>query len=342
MHEWHLPFSSVWTNPPHITVPVSEDIIGWHKVHLYPNGDLLVNYVTEEDIPYGYGLVKIDKDSRILWKYAEHVHHDLDISSDGKIYTLIYGLITEKISGIKLEPPFVDDSIVILSASGQELKRLSILKAFRNSSFSSILRVLGRKKQASLYLWDTNAVEVLDERIANKFPFLEKNQVLISMGETETIAVVDMDKESVVWAIRGPWLFQHDPDFLPSGNMLIFDNYGHYGKGGPSRVIEFDPTTMEIIWQYTGDEKERLSSRYGSSQQRLPNGNTLITESSKGRILEVTREKEIVWEFRSPIRAPHNSHLVARIHWGQRFHPDSLHFEFSNANQDRLTNSKGM
>jgi len=31
--------------------------------------------------------------------------------------------------------------------------------------------------------------------------------------------------------------------------------------------------------------------------QRLPNGNTLITESSFGRFFEVTKEGEIVWEY---------------------------------------------
>src|SRR5258706_14516162 len=34
--------------------------------------------------------------------------------------------------------------------------------------------------------------------------------------------------------------------------------------------------------------------------QRLPNGNTLITESSFGRFFEVTKEGEIVWEYVNP------------------------------------------
>jgi hypothetical protein len=34
--------------------------------------------------------------------------------------------------------------------------------------------------------------------------------------------------------------------------------------------------------------------------QRLENGNTLINEGSNGRIFEVTRDHEIVWEYISP------------------------------------------
>jgi hypothetical protein len=37
-----------------------------------------------------------------------------------------------------------------------------------------------------------------------------------------------------------------------------------------------------------------------SSAQRLPNGNTLITEGVDGRVFEVTREHEIVWEYVNP------------------------------------------
>ena len=37
--------------------------------------------------------------------------------------------------------------------------------------------------------------------------------------------------------------------------------------------------------------------------QRLPNGNTLITEGSDGRVFEVTPDHKIVWEFVSPYKA---------------------------------------
>jgi hypothetical protein len=68
-----------------------------------------------------------------------------------------------------------------------------------------------------------------------------------------------------------------------------------------SRVIEFDPTTCEIVWEYrqeTGEQK--FFSHFISSAQRLPNGNTLIDEGANGRIFEVTPDKEIVWQYIAP------------------------------------------
>jgi hypothetical protein len=73
-------------------------------------------------------------------------------------------------------------------------------------------------------------------------------------------------------------------------------------------VIEFDPVTLEIVWQYTFLEAGALTkmgqySFYSpliSSAQRLANGNTLITEGSAGRMIEVTPDHDIVWEFINP------------------------------------------
>jgi hypothetical protein len=72
-------------------------------------------------------------------------------------------------------------------------------------------------------------------------------------------------------------------------------------------VLEFNPLTLEIAWQYpprpAGTPGLMLTSFYSSfvsSAQRLPNGNTLITEGGVGRIFEVTPEHEIVWEYLSP------------------------------------------
>jgi len=47
-------------------------------------------------------------------------------------------------------------------------------------------------------------------------------------------------------------------------------------------------------------DANRFYSPFISSVQRLPNGNSLITEGSGGRIIEVTADHDIVWEYISP------------------------------------------
>ena len=129
------------------------------------------------------------------------------------------------------------------------------------------------------------------------------------------------------WII-GQHHFHLIPKGLPGeGDFLVFDNggAGGYGAANPasrdgrnnavrdySRVLQFDPITLEITWQYTPAEAgsmlftdgSKFYSSYVSSAQRLPNGNTLITEGSDGRLIEVNTEHEIVWEYINPHYAP--------------------------------------
>jgi len=158
--------------------------------------------------------------------------------------------------------------------------------------------------------------------------------------QTNIIAITDKKTGTIVWRVGpeytatpelrelGQIIGQHHAHMIPqglpgAGNILVFDNGGWAGYGAPnpgsvtghnnalrdySRILEFDPTTLEIIWQYTPLEagffqpvdSSRFYSGFISSAQRLPNGNTLITEGSDGRLFEVTREHEIVWEYISP------------------------------------------
>ena len=67
-----------------------------------------------------------------------------------------------------------------------------------------------------------------------------------------------------------------------------------------SRVLEVDPASGAVAWIYGGDSVDELSSPLRSVQQRLPNGNVLITESDGGRLLEVTRAGSVVWEYVNP------------------------------------------
>ncbi|MBQ5683848.1 MAG: hypothetical protein IIV26_10025, partial [Peptococcaceae bacterium] len=112
------------------------------------------------------------------------------------------------------------------------------------------------------------------------------------------------------------------------GNILIFDNGGWAGYGAPcrmskdgtkvdirdhSRVLEIDPITLRVVWEFKGKDFENTQSmdlnsntqfysQLTSSAQRLPNGNTMICEGCGMRFLEVTADKEVVWEYVSPHR----------------------------------------
>jgi hypothetical protein len=95
----------------------------------------------------------------------------------------------------------------------------------------------------------------------------------------------------------GSWKAQHEPVLLDEGTLLLFDNLG--GDRG-SRILELDPTSGAIRWSYEASGEAEFFSPVCGSVQRLANGNLLITESTAGRAFEITPNKDVVWDWRSP------------------------------------------
>jgi hypothetical protein len=129
-------------------------------------------------------------------------------------------------------------------------------------------------------------------------PRFRPGYLLICFRRVNQIGVLDMNSKQVLWAWgEGELEWPHHPTMLPDGKILVFDNGV---KRGYSRVIELDPRTGRIEWEYTGSPPEGFFTFAKGSAQRLANGNTLISEGDKGRAFEITREGEVVWEWLNP------------------------------------------
>jgi hypothetical protein len=331
-HRWGVPFSKIWPNPRHVPTPVKDSFVAFFACHLYPNGDLLVVLHAVQQFARGYGLVKLDKDSNILWSYAGNVHHGVDVAPDGTIYAIQHEDMNSMPAGLEFIPtPCLADSLVALTPDGKlKGQPIPVLEAFRDSPYAELLQKLdlGKTKDegsapATEKRFDektriadslhTNTIKVLTPALAQKFPGWKAGQLLITVRTLDTVAVVDPDSRAVVWAARGPWHEPHGADFLDDGNLLIFDNQG-VPKG--SRVLEYNPRTQAFPWTYAGENYGPFFSSVRGMCQRLPNGNTLAVNSTGGEILEVTREKEVVWSY-----APHRF-----ISFGKRYASEQLPF----------------
>jgi hypothetical protein len=345
VHQWELPFSRAWPSPPHVEDPVGDDQIHWFRCHLFPNGDLLAIYQVETDTPCGYGLVKLNKDSQLLWKYAGRVHHDLDVDEQGTIYTLTHQLKRQTPAGLDYLPtPYVADSLVVLSPDGREVASVPIDEAIRDSAYSLLLstaiaeQAIPKDRARFISAFDellqpvskgdlihTNSVKVLTPARAGQFPLFRAGQVLLSLRTSHTIAVLDVRKRSVVWAAFGPWRIQHDAEFLDNGHLLLYDNHA-WNKG--CRVIEYDPVTQAIPWVYSDADASPFYAAFRGMKQRLPNGNTLIVDPDNRRLFEVTPGKELVWELFCPVppAPPDQQARSCAITGARRYRAEELTF----------------
>ena len=117
-------------------------------------------------------------------------------------------------------------------------------------------------------------------------PRLPNGNTFISLRNFNLVAEVDPQGAVVKTHGEGVFIEVHDPEILPNGNILAPQH------GIPQRAVEIDSTTGEVVWQSAGVEREAAPVR---DANRLPNGNTLITGSTK--IVEVTPEGKIVWQL---------------------------------------------
>jgi hypothetical protein len=329
VHEWKKSFREIWPNPVHIKEPVRDDQVYFSSCRLYPNGDLLVALQAKGDTPYGYGLAKLDKDSNVLWRFADHVHHEIDVGDDGNIHVLTQEIVTELPEGMEWVPtPCLIDSVVKLSAGGEELKRVPVLEAFRNSEYRLLLDQIRNQHEpaqgVSLRtangtnlnrkgdILHPNSVHALSQRLKPAFPSFQLGQVLISVRELGALAVLDMDKGVVVWATVGPWQGQHNAQFLDNGHLLLFDNHGIARN---SRLIEYDLQTQSFPWWFPKAQANFFSEIRGVAQ-RLPNGNTFFIESERGDMREISPGGELVWHVQ----------CTPFIPTGRRYGPQEVRF----------------
>ncbi|MFC1590128.1 arylsulfotransferase family protein [Candidatus Omnitrophota bacterium] len=288
----------------------SKEIVGkntWNCVKMCENGDLLV-------IEGHKVLARLDRDSNIIWKSRMNYHHDIRVADNKDIYALSSKAKMTTLNWVPI--PALDDHIVVLSPDGEIKKEISLFNIIKDEIpsgakwkiyryLTDIKKIAEHYRAKTLDKWiitfsahdivHTNTIEILDKDIEG---VCEKGSILFCSKNLDLIGIIDVDAEELVWKwgpghLDGP----HRSTLLENGNIMVFDN-GF--RRGYSRIIELNPKTGKIIWEYKADPPEEFFSPTRGSNQRLPNGNTLITESDRGRVFEITRNGEIVWEFYNP------------------------------------------
>jgi len=296
VHRWRFDYADV-PNAPEVEDPQLAAV--WRTARLLPGGDLLAIFE-------GHALVRLTRDSELVWAFGARPHHALGVTADGELLVLTRRVDT--VPWVNADEPVYVDAITRLDpATGRELGRLDVFDAFERSAFRDLVESAPARVGDVLH---TNALRVLDGTGADRLAALRSGNVLLSMRHTHALAIVDLEAGRVVWAKTGVWRLQHDPTVLDDGSILLFDNAGF---GLSSQVIELDPRTGGVEWAWRGDPPDAFFTLFCGGAQRLSGGTTLITESCRGRAFEVTRDGEVVWEYVNPHRAGEDGEWIASL-----------------------------
>ncbi|MDP6453008.1 MAG: aryl-sulfate sulfotransferase [SAR202 cluster bacterium] len=295
---------------------------------LLPDGHLLFRSSppTEEDSGRGLGgasaaLIELDWDGNKVWEYRNPwLHHDYQRQLNGNTLVLLWEELSTEVSDsvrggiVKEEEPEVmlGDIIREIDSDGNTLNEWSLWQGL-DVEVDEICPLHDRREWTHM----------------NSLNLTNDNNFLISSRTTNTVSIVSRETGEYTWR-WGPgevW-HQHNPTQLANGNILMFDNGSHSrGFMERSRLVEVNPETNEIEWQYVGSPPMSFYSFHISSADRLPNGNTLTCEGAHGRIFEVTPSGDIVWEYINPFFAPDRSGALANATFrAHRYGPDFTGF----------------
>ena len=266
----------------------------------------------------GGALLEVDWDGNPVWKYEDkYMHHTFYRMKNGNTMIVKWVPVPDNIAAkVKGGLP------------GTELEGVMWADAFQE------VTVEGK------VAWEWLAYEHLDPEVDYICPLCQRDEwthasacvvmpdgnILTSFSKTHTVAIIDKNTGEVRWRWgRGEIAHQNDSIVLRNGNILIFDNDVHatpYSMGF-SRILEVNPKTNEMVWSYEDELRTNFYSSIMGSCQRLPNGNTLICETTTGRIFEVSPKRDIVWEFNNPFS--HQSPVYGRNNYiarAYRYGPD--------------------
>lgn len=201
--------------------------------------------------------------------------------------------------------------------------------ALRNPELGGInlRRLLGQGRDLSdpVHL---NDVEPLPARLAAAFPQFAAGDLLVSARSLDLVVVIDPKTLRVKWWRNGPWVRQHDPDWLPDGTISVYDNQMRDGHSiGRSRIIGIDPATFQTKTLFDGGPVQAYSAIRGK-HQILSDGSLLITLSQQGRVLHVTRDGRVMMEFLNRFDERRNLLLSE----AQFFASDFFDFDFKELN----------
>jgi hypothetical protein len=237
-------------------------------------------------------------DGRLAWQAPNdqgyRFHHDADLMPNGNAVLLLYDDLLLPEDGGRTR---ISDRIVILDRHTREeiwswaaIDHYSILDGDRFPDWTHGNAANYHTADDSIYFSSRHLSRITRIDVAT-------GQVVYNMGAAQPSGDTDFG--------AGLFTFQHAPEILPNGNMVLFDN-GNLSSPQVSRAMEIRfnsnsmPTHGEIVWEWVerDDLGMPLFSAFAGDADRQPNGNTVLSSAPRATIYEVTPDKRLVWKLR--------------------------------------------
>ena len=251
------------------------------RVRLLPDGSIL-------GIGLGHQVVEYDWNGRKSWEWNVpngFPHHDVIRLANGN--TLV----------VAMEERAKGDTLFEVDRQGRAV--------WTWRAVEHVDPILPKKAAHPNDLTHVNSVQELPENpwFAAGDERFRPGHLLLSARNLNTVFVVDRKSGAIVWSYREGLDRQHEalmngPGLPEPGKIQIFNNRQRsFSSDRQSEIVEIDPRDGKVSWRY---RSPGFFTPTGGTQQLLPNGNSLITSTRGGRVFEITRGGDVVWEWTPP------------------------------------------
>lgn len=233
-------------------------------------------------------LCRLDKNSKPIWiNNRYHFHHALEPGSDSLLWTSV------RLNG---NPWFNHGGDTLLNEGVASVDLLTGKVLFVRS-VADILVENGYRWLLEVGPFEKDLLHINDVEPARRDgPFWNKGDLLVSIRNRNTVMLYRPSTDSILWLQTGPWMGQHDPDFVGDSTIMIYGNDIIRGRTnhlayGHNDIYLYHLGLDTITKPYT-----RIMARLGIDTPTegrcdfLPNGDLLIDETDRGMVYILNTE----------------------------------------------------
>ncbi len=202
---------------------------------------------------YHTTLCEVDWDGNVVWEYVNRFqHHDFHRFANGNTMVPEWVELPEELhrkvrGGFKMPrerlPPLLSDDLVEVDAELNEVRRIHVWE---------LLDPVKDPIDPTIRRWEWTHL--------NGFDVDDAGNIVFSAWSNNRVAVISADTGEITFRFRETRR-QHDPTWVDGGNIQVFDNGSE-----TSRVVEIDPRTSEVVWEYRGKPSYQFFSGHISAR----------------------------------------------------------------------------
>ena len=259
----------------------------------------------------------MDNNSKLIWINTNiESHHSLELDHENNIWISgrrLYSQLPELID--KENTEFLDDLIMKINPeNGDVLFEKSVIQILKDNDLYDLIFKNGNYEFDPIHLNDVQPALTDSD-------YWKKGDLLISSRHLSTIILYRPSSNKILWYRQGPWLNQHDPDFLDGNKISVFGNQVFRGVMENKLELPYEFNSV-FIYDFENDsfiepyktflESEKIKTITEGRSEILSNGDLFVEETNNGRIfIGDTIKKKLTFSKRL------NDEEISYLHWSR-------------------------